>query len=270
MSYFTLLGVGSGIPDADRDYTSLVWHGTKNGQQAPLLIDTTSSPYRHLLKAGIEPVNLAGVLLTHSHCDHICGLPSLIFSSAIAGRRSPLPIYGLPCTLEIVKRILEAFRLEQYAVSIDWRPFQAGDSLPGVAGDGWNLQTTATIHNRPCVALRFDNPSQGRRLVHSSDTAPSDAVVRLAQGAEVLIHEATVANSMPGKHCCPREAGAIAAAAGAKSLVLVHYSPRWTMPKEDALNEVRRGGFNGPVRIGHMGMRVGYKNAMIPLINGRG
>jgi ribonuclease Z len=42
----------------------------------------------------------------------------------------------------------------------------------------------------------------------------------------------------------------VAQQAGAKRLVLVHYSPRWTMPEAQALAEIRASGFAGTAEIG--------------------
>jgi ribonuclease Z len=81
-------------------------------------------------------------------------------------------------------------------------------------------------------------------MAYSSDTAPCDAVVKLAQDADILIHEA--AGSTPG-HSSVVQAGKAARQAGARRLVLVHYRPaphkynRWL---EEAA-EV----FDGPVEL---------------------
>jgi len=247
MSRLTLLGVGCGIPDADRDFTSLVWHGSG----APLLIDAGGTPYTKLLKAGIEPVTLGGILLTHSHCDHVSGLAPLLFSLYLAGRRdpkNPIPIYGLAPTLARAKRIIEAFELDNIAAPVVWTEIQPYDQIPP-GTDNWKLTTAPTLHSRPCVALRFEETATGRALAYSCDTAPCPEVEALAQGAEVLIHEATTPGPF-SSHTSPRQAGEVAVRAGVKRLVLVHYSPRWTMPEEDALSEIQAGGFTGFSEIG--------------------
>ena len=82
-------------------------------------------------------------------------------------------------------------------------------------------------------------------LTHSRATRWS----RLAQRADILIHEATTRDPSSG-HTTPRQAGEIARRVGAGRLILVHFSPRWTMPMEQALAEVRAGGFDGPAEIG--------------------
>jgi ribonuclease Z len=248
MARMILLGTGTGLPDIDRGNTHMVW----DGPGGPLLIDAGGSTYERLLRAGINPQSLAGVVLTHSHCDHINGLPGLAFSMRLAGREEPLPIYGLEPTLAIVRATFEAMQVEYY-VPLDWRPMQAGDSL--ALAEGWRITTAPTVHSRPCIALRFEGPGGAPALVCSADTEPCPAVTELAAGAAVLIHEATTAEPFEG-HTTPRQAAEVAAAAGVERLVLVHYSPRWTLPEEAALAEMRAGGFAGHAEIGRDGQVI--------------
>jgi ribonuclease Z len=245
MPRMILLGTGTGLPDLDRGNTHMLW----DGPGGPLLIDAGGCTYERLLRAGVDPQGLAGVLLTHSHCDHLNGLPGLIFSMRLAGREAPLPIYGLEVTLAIVRATVEALQVE-YHVPLDWRALDGGASLD--LAEGWRLRTTLTVHSRPCLALRFEPPAGDPALVYSADTEPCPAVQALAAGASLLIHEATTPGPFAG-HTSPRQAGAVAAAAGAARLVLVHYSPRWTMPEEQALAEVRAGGFRGQAEVGRDG-----------------
>lgn len=255
MARMILLGVGTGAPDVDRENTHMVW----DGPGGPLLIDAGGSTYQRLLRAGLDPQELRGVVLTHSHADHINGLPALLFSMRLVGRTEPLPIYGLAPTLQIVQTILDAFHLEDYAVPVDWRTVAAGDDLP--LAEGWRLRTALTEHSRPCLALRFSDEASGAALTYSCDTAPCPAVAELAHGAQVLIHEATV-DEPSDSHTTPRQAGEIAAQAGVARLVLVHFSPHWTMPVEQALAEVRAGGFTGQAEIGQ-------ENQALELVAGR-
>ncbi len=248
MPRMILLGTGTGVPDADRENTHMVWVGPGG----PLLIDVGGSTYQRLLRAGIDPLGdphsapLQGILLTHSHCDHINGLVVLLFSLRLAGRTEPLPIYGLAPTLELVQRILDAFALDGLHPPIVWTEMQAGDCF--ALAEGWHVRTALTTHSRPCLAMRFEHTS-GLALAYSADTEPCAAVDELARGAAALIHEATTPEPFAG-HTTPRQAGAIAAAAGVERLVLVHYSPRWTMPEDQALADVRAGGYVGLAEIG--------------------
>lgn len=70
---------------------------------------------------------------------------------------------------------------------------------------------------------------RGASAVFSGDTAPCDAVVELAAGADLLVHEATLAD--PGRaahygHSTPVQAAEVARAARVRRLVLTHFSQR--------------------------------------------
>jgi len=75
-------------------------------------------------------------------------------------------------------------------------------------------------------------PRPGCKVVYAGDTRPCERVVELARGADVLIHDCTLANELLDKaiesgHSTPWEAAEIAKKAGAKQLVLIHISPRY-------------------------------------------
>ncbi len=111
-------------------------------------------------------------------------------------------------------------------------------------------------------AYRFD--CADRSIVISGDTSPSDAIVNLARGADVLVHEALYVPKAPGEpgsalrrhimesHSPVEDVGRIAAAAGVKTLVLSHLVPGETDAVTD--NQWRAGArahFKGRIVVGH-------------------
>jgi len=109
--------------------------------------------------------------------------------------------------------------------------------------DGGVTMTCALVDHPPIVhafAYRFDTP--GRSIVISGDTKPCDALIRLAQGADILVHEAlfpsavgrmvaplpnaaALQRSILSHHTPAEEVGRVAQAAGVKTLVLSHFVP---------------------------------------------
>jgi ribonuclease BN (tRNA processing enzyme) len=92
----------------------------------------------------------------------------------------------------------------------------------------------------PALAYRFDTPDGS--IAFSGDTGPSENVVRLAQGADILVHEVidldallarisglsnfeTVRSQLSRSHTAVQEVGHIAARAGVGRLVLSHLVP---------------------------------------------
>ena len=71
----------------------------------------------------------------------------------------------------------------------------------------------------------------GVKVVYSGDTRPSNSVVKLAEKADLLIHEATFGqeldDSLDRAHTRASDAGEIAKKAGVKRLILTHFSRRY-------------------------------------------
>ena len=84
----------------------------------------------------------------------------------------------------------------------------------------------------------------GRTVVVTGDTRPSDTTVRVASGADLLVHEATFGDEEAERaketaHSTAREAAEIARRAGAARLVLTHFSARYSRDAGDLLREAR-------------------------------
>ena len=76
---------------------------------------------------------------------------------------------------------------------------------------------------------------KGRSVAYSGDTRPVESLVELAKDCDVLIHEATLDESLEGKaesygHSSSRQAAQIAKRANVRTLFLTHISPRYEDP----------------------------------------
>ena len=82
----------------------------------------------------------------------------------------------------------------------------------------------------------------GRKVVYSGDTAKCDKMIENAEGADLLIHEATCMHEMIEDrkgHTSALQAGEIAEEAGVERLVLTHISRRYQGREEELVEEAR-------------------------------
>lgn len=81
-------------------------------------------------------------------------------------------------------------------------------------------------------SMVLGRPRKGLKLVYANDTRPCEDVIKLAMGANVLIHDATVHKELEAKankfgHSSASQAAEVAKKAKAKLLFLIHFSPRY-------------------------------------------
>jgi ribonuclease Z len=247
---FVFLGTSGAVPSLERDTTSLVFVG----QDESILVDCGGSPVQKLLHAKVDPMSVGHVIITHIHPDHAYGLPSLVQNLFLMGRSAPLGIACREEHLEPLRALLSLFELLErpgmYPIAFD--AVRARDGVPVASTRSFTVTASPNAHGRmPNLALRFDVRETGRAVVYSSDTEPCDAVVTLARGADTLIHEATFAERGRGRfgaHSTASQAGAIAARAGVRRLILTHIDPEYH-GETDAMAAEARASFGGLVEI---------------------
>jgi ribonuclease Z len=243
-----ILGAGTALPDRDRDNTSLLWESPGG----LLMIDCGGRAYQQVLRAGIDPQRLCGILLTHNHPDHISGVPALLFHLWLGNYAGHLDIYGNTSTLSMAHALCDAMELPQngHMPPTNWHTLEEVPDLLVIENDLYSLYTTPVRHSRPTLGVKIVDRQRDQRLVYSADTRPCDELLAFAQGAHTLIHEATTAGpSAELGHTSPREAGEIAARCGVRRLIIVHYSAAYTMPEQQAIADIRAGGFTGEIHL---------------------
>ena len=237
---FQFFGSSGAIPSRDRDNTALAFYS----KDEVVLVDCSGSPYQKVLRAGLDPMRVSSLIVTHRHVDHVYGLPSLVHNLGLAGRRAPLHVYALAETMKILRGFLDLFPLEEktpYRIELHEVPAKEGHEV--LRAKGFRVLSTPVKHGPPNIGLRveFDSPAERGTVVYSSDTSPCPSLFALARGADLLIHEATFMHSDAARaasdgHTTAYQAGEVASRAGAKRLLLCHLGDEL----HDRIDEVRR------------------------------
>jgi ribonuclease BN (tRNA processing enzyme) len=217
---------------------------------ARLALDLGNGTFGALQRV-LDPWALTAVAFSHLHPDHCAD-----FSALVVWRRyhpSPPPVVGrLPvfAPAGAPERFAAAYApdahptVDDVTVVADFHPLADGAAAP--VGP---LTLRAAAVDHPCEAYALRVEHDGRSLVYSGDTGPSDGLVELARGADVLLCEASWPHGpdMPaGVHLSGRQAGEHAAAAGVGRLLLTHV-PVWT--DAQAVLAEAKAAFDGPVEL---------------------
>lgn len=237
------------------------------------LIDCPNGVAGQLAKAAIRLDQLSHVFVTHNHSDHVVDAGSLLVLAWGSGLKSSVTLHGPPPLRQIVGLSLSA---SSYDIAVRMREEGRPPLLPLIhvqertaAGlvhqDGQVRVTSAAVDHytvKPAFAYRFETPT--RSVVISGDTTYSENLVRLARGADLLIHEAMY---LPGvdqlagdnaslkqhllrSHSTTEQVGLVAARAGVKKLVLSHLVPAFPSITDDMWLEGVRKNFSGEAIVG--------------------
>jgi ribonuclease BN (tRNA processing enzyme) len=215
------------------------------------LVDAGNGVARQMALAKLKTDALQAVFLTHHHSDHNADLGNVLLLAWAGSLATPVDVIGPPPVTRMMSQFLAMNQSDiQTRIADEGRPDlrnlikPRNITRPGVIFQDERVKVTAARVSHPPIqhafAYRFDGPD--RSIVISGDTAPSQALVELARGADILVHEvmhlptlyqlaATETNAtrlrqhLINSHTSTEQVGQIATQAGVKTLVLSHFVP---------------------------------------------
>jgi ribonuclease BN (tRNA processing enzyme) len=192
-----------------------------------LLLDAGQGVIRHLQRV-LDPRELTAVVVGHMHADHYLDLVGLRYLFPWAGPAArPLPVHLPPGGRA---------RLDALATAVSERLGFFDASFQVVEYDPMAELTVGDLrvrffegrHYVPAWGVVVEAPD-GARLAYTGDTGPSPSVEDAVRGADLLLVESSIASvrhdDADRGHLTAHEAIALAAAAEARSALLVHYGP---------------------------------------------
>jgi ribonuclease BN (tRNA processing enzyme) len=274
---------GNGVAAAAGD--QLIFLGTQGGPRFTLtrgetalaliingqtyMIDCGYGALRGLMQANLDILKIGTFFLTHLHVDHTADLAAILGLQWTQGRTDPTTVYGPYGTDDLVTGALAFNAADARIRTVDeMRTLSPQTLFKGVVGAATDTPTmvyqddnivVTSVQNThysstvttaiPDRSLSYRVESANRKVVFSGDTAYSDNLVQLAQGADMLVCEAMdvvatrasfdaqvamgayadnpegVWNHIVGAHSPCGDAARMAAAANVKTLVLYHLVP---------------------------------------------
>jgi ribonuclease BN (tRNA processing enzyme) len=242
--------------------TIVGWSGSFPGPDSPAscyLIDT--GDFRLVLDLGNGALgalqqysglaDVDAICLSHLHADHCMDMIgySVYQNYHPEGPRPRIGVYGPDGTEERLARALGSEHLGM-ADAFAFTSLETGTTEIGP------LRITTGHVRHPVETFGFRIEHGGQVLAYSGDTGPSDELVRLATGADLLLCEASFVEG-PGLpldlHMTARQAGDHATRAGVGELVLTHLVP-WN-DRATSLEQASAT-FSGPLRLASSGLRL--------------
>ena len=224
------LGTGAGVPSRAKATSCIA---VRNGSDI-FLLDCGEGSQRQLMISPFSFMKIRAIFITHLHGDHVFGLPGLLQTMSLSGRKDPLVVYGPKGIDNCIKTFMSVtegdtvYPLEVEEIS-GGESFEIGNSV---------ITTYPTVHGIPSVGYvirekdhpgRLDRekaislgiqdgpdmarlkngetvngvspeqvvgePVKGVSVSYTGDTVPCDSVIEGSRGVTVLIHESTYMSS---------------------------------------------------------------------------
>ena len=198
----SLITLGTASPSQRRGRAQSSNLVTVNGTH--YVVDAGDGVTRRIAHAGIDIREIGIIFITHHHDDHTAGLGTLMSVAWDRQRTEPIHVYGPPRTEKLVEAVVQ-----YYSISSEIRIADGGRTVPiaqvffghdvgtGLIYEDANIKVTAaenshfSFHKGPAAgkhksySYRFETPD--RVIVFTGDSGPSDAIIDLARGADLLV-----------------------------------------------------------------------------------
>ncbi len=211
-------------------------------------------PLGHELMTGAPTAAIsADILLSHTHWDHIQGLP---FFKPLSGPGNSFCIFGAAqegvALEEILRRQMDPMvfpvPLRALAASIQVKEITEGE----IELADFEVRAFRLRHPGTTLGYRLSPASGGQRVAYLTDNELGEGagypvkaqwrprLVEFLAGTDTLIHDAMYAEQIIKARCgwghsTPREAVALAAEAGCRRLIMFHHEPEHD---DDALDRL--------------------------------
>ncbi|WP_307853738.1 MBL fold metallo-hydrolase [Nocardioides palaemonis] len=251
----TVVGCSGSYPGPDSPASSYLLeadHTDAAGQTRTwrILVDLGNGALGQLHRY-VDPLAVDAVFVSHLHADHcldLCGY-YVMRKYHPTGPQPRIPVWGPAGTAERMARAYDLPADPGMTEEFDFR--EHPDPATAVEVGPFRVEAHEVVH--PVVAYALRIGANGRTLVYSGDTGPCPALDRVAQGADLLLAEASFesrADNPPDLHLTGSDCGRTAGVAGVGRLVLTHVPP-WHDP---AVAEAEaRATWDGPVELARAG-----------------
>ena len=224
------LGTGASVPSRDKATSCIA---VRSGSDI-ILMDCGEGSQRQIMISPFSFMKISTILITHLHGDHVFGLPGLLQTMSLSGRKYPVTVYGPKGIKECVDAFMKAtegetvYPLEVIEVS-GGEDIENGNTIISVYPTEHNIPSVGYVvreKDRPGKLNRqkalelgikdgpdmarlkngetvngvspeqvVGKPIRGASISYTGDTVKSQTVIDASRDVTVLIHECTYMSS---------------------------------------------------------------------------
>lgn len=144
-----VLGSGGMMPLPGRALTSVLVR--REGEL--FLFDCGEGTQVSLRRLNLRWKKITAIFISHTHADHVTGLPGILMLSSQVDRDDPLVICGPPRIREFVEAMRRT--LDMY-INYEIVVKEIDGAAEAFAGDGYRISSHPLVHTKPCLAWCLD------------------------------------------------------------------------------------------------------------------
>ncbi|WP_432697296.1 ribonuclease Z [Marinobacterium sp. YM272] len=146
----TFLGTSSGAPTKQRNLSATAVQPEKG--KPWILIDCGEATQHQLLRTPLSAQKLEAILITHIHGDHCYGLPGLLASCQLGGRKQPLTLVGPAAVRDFIEAVISTTQLYlEYPLHF----IEVSQEL-SVSAAGFAISAVPLSHRTECWGYRIE------------------------------------------------------------------------------------------------------------------
>ena len=247
MNFFvTILGSGAALPTGRRRCSAQV----VNINGFKMLLDCAEGTQDRIRQHHLKLQSLGTILISHLHGDHFFGLPGLLSTMHLCGRKEPVTVVAPKGARQVIETTFDLTG-NHIGYPINFVEMDFAEGLHRVfESPRCTVDAFPILHSVPTYGFRITEvPRSGERRVENGertlrssrvytyccDTEYNESLVPYMQGADLLCLECTFADDLADlarqrQHLTAGQAGQLAAQAQPKQLLLTHISARYHEP----------------------------------------
>lgn len=152
-----------------------------------MLFDCGEGTQKQFRKAGISPMSVKRIFITHWHGDHILGLPGLLQTLVLNGYDKEMEIYGPKGTKQFMQKILEMF-VHVGDIKVRVHEVTSGKVFES---EDFEIFAEEMMHNARCLAYSFvekDKIRIDKDKLKKLKIPSSPVLQKLKQGKDIIVN----------------------------------------------------------------------------------